>query len=122
MNYCKKKFQIVKIHPNYKWLNKHNDIALLKLKSIVKFTGEIKPICLSSSDNVPQNLTITGYGSISTEMTKLTGRLMKGIVQNYQQNECMTMYRENGRDLIDEQFCANSQSGIDACQVSFFTM
>lgn len=45
----------------------NNDIALIKLKSAVKFTDHIQPICLPTDETdytVGKNCTISGWGSI----------------------------------------------------------
>jgi hypothetical protein len=112
-------FQTVKIHPQYSTLSKHHDIALLKLKTPVKFTDVIKPVCLSSNEiHVPKNLTVTGFGSTEAGRSALSERLLKGTIQEFSKDECKRKYKENGKDLIDGQYCANSYNEIDACQVS----
>lgn len=86
----------------------------------MKFTNEIKPICLSSNDvDVPKNLTITGFGSTQPGRSTKSAQsnlLLKGFVHDYSQEDCRRIYKEHQRELIDGQYCANSFDGTDACQ------
>lgn len=52
----------VVIHPDYHYLNRYNDIGLLKLAWPANFTDYVKPVCLSTDDNIPDNLVIIGWG------------------------------------------------------------
>jgi secreted trypsin-like serine protease len=114
------KFQTVKVHPLYNSRSRHHDIALLKLKSPVPTTNEIKPVCLSSDDSeIPKNFSITGFGSTESgksTTTALSGRLLRATVKDFPHGECKSRYKENGREVIDNQYCANSETGEDACQ------
>jgi len=56
--------EIIK-HPDYVPTSKYNDIALIRLKSKVKFNSHIRPACLYNLDNIhSRKVTATGWGSI----------------------------------------------------------
>lgn len=60
----------------------NNDIALIKLKSAVKFTDYIQPICLPTEDTlytVGKNCTISGWGSTQYGKSSKLG-LLSGFV------------------------------------------
>lgn len=53
------------IHPKYKAPKVYNDIALLKLKSPVKVTRNIRPACLPQAEHRPEKTvmtTVIGWG------------------------------------------------------------
>lgn len=57
-------------HPDYSSRTKVNDIALLRVDSGVKFSGNIRPACLRTelTDVSPSaHLLITGWGTIEAE-------------------------------------------------------
>lgn len=56
----------ITIHPDYRGSKKYNDIALIRLETLVNLTNEIFPACLVQQNpvvNVP--LIIAGFGQIS---------------------------------------------------------
>lgn len=55
----------VTVHSEYKWKEKFNDIALVKLEKKVSFTESIRPACLYTKSNDPEMLFVTGWGSVN---------------------------------------------------------
>lgn len=44
--------------------------------------------------------------------------MMKGNVTHYPHDQCIQKFRDNSKFvIIEKQFCANSEVGIDSCQV-----
>ena len=61
-------FQTIRIHPKHSPKYKHNDIAIIKLAKPCTFSNSVGTICLSTSDDdVPKDLTVTGFGLTSLE-------------------------------------------------------
>lgn len=63
-----RKVSQVIVHPDYNNSYLNNDIALMKLSSVVSFTDYIKPICLAGNSSQFFNSTIcwaTGWGKLS---------------------------------------------------------
>lgn len=57
-------------HPNYSYLKKKNDIALIKVTERIAFTEFIRPACLQTNleDEKPDvKLIVTGWGIVSTQ-------------------------------------------------------
>lgn len=63
-------------HPDYKPRTRHNDIALLELKTLVVEGPVVHPACLYQEDDVPEKLLISGWG-----VTKVNGRNNKIFVK-----------------------------------------
>lgn len=57
----------VEVHPNFNYINRQNDLALLELSWPANFTDYVKPVCLSTEDNIPPNLVIIGWGATETD-------------------------------------------------------
>ncbi|XP_070494752.1 transmembrane protease serine 9-like [Chironomus tepperi] len=108
----------IEIHPNYTRSTRHNDIALIKLRSPVEFSDSVSTICLSSTDDIKSNeFTVTGFGRISTDNFKKSDWLLKGRVTEYPLEKCKKKYEENQSrfKIVDSQFCAISDEGVDTC-------
>lgn len=57
-------------HPNFKASTKKNDIALVRVTKPIEFAKDVQPACLNidlRDENPTLNLTVTGWGLISTE-------------------------------------------------------
>nr|XP_016999339.2 spaetzle-processing enzyme-like [Drosophila takahashii] len=88
------------------------DIALLRLKKPVRYTNEIKPICLPPAhiDLKNEDLVVAGWGQ--TENGKLSKILKQAFIMEN------TRYCENSRQLMFDsktQICAGGQGGRDTC-------
>jgi hypothetical protein len=57
-----KEIEQIITHPDYDQRFRYNDIGLIKLKEKVYFNAFIRPICISSDQNIPKSATIAGWG------------------------------------------------------------
>jgi hypothetical protein len=95
-------------------LDKHNDIALLKLAREVKYTKFIKPICLPlkhqsfNTDNL--NFITTGFGN--TESGLQSQVKLKTDVSGITNNECKKTFQKIA--IIESQLCALGVNGKDS--------
>lgn len=104
----------------------YNDVALVKLDRIVKFTVFVKPACLYTNPNIAPDTTLiaTGWG-----LTKFAGtpsqHLQKVDLDLFTDQECNATYSNMAgtrklKDgiLADSQMCAGGRSiEKDTCQV-----
>ncbi|XP_072883884.1 hyaluronan-binding protein 2-like isoform X2 [Hemitrygon akajei] len=110
------------VHPDYEETESalHNDIALVKLKSIdgwcANETKYVKTVCLPAS-NPPLNLScyISGWGI--TESGNSSDYLLDASVKLISQQSCNRV-RSYGGVLDASMFCAGNleKGGVDACQ------
>lgn len=112
-------------HPNYTGRFKYNDIALLRLDSIVTFNDYIRPACLPESSSIGFNAKATGWGRLDFDRPRST-YLQKVELDLFTHKECDELYAVLNSSSIDRgivnetQICAGTQSGRgDTCQVSF---
>ena len=105
------------MHPKYLRIARQNDIALIKLKNPVVPSDSVDTICLSTSDNIPENeFTITGFGRTNIINSKMSDWLLKGKVSNYPLEDCKEIFGTVGVKIVDSQLCAKSDKGVDTCQ------
>ncbi|KAL7977310.1 hypothetical protein Chor_009259 [Crotalus horridus] len=115
------------LHPDFNGKTASlGDIALIQLKTPVKFTSSIMPICLPTSENfsVEADCWITGWGKIKYGVPlppPLTLQEVKVSLIN--QNDCNGIYNDFpvmglGEDAIkDDMICAGyPNDGKDSCQ------
>ncbi|XP_066248692.1 phenoloxidase-activating factor 1-like [Euwallacea similis] len=113
------------VHPSYvpRTKQKHHDIGIIELKSDVKFTGHVRPICLpiQGEDAPPgERLTLSGWGL--TGFNEATVVKQKVNVPLIPVSQCSLMFLRNFtldtrkvHRLSRGQFCAGGESGKDAC-------
>ncbi|KAL3272350.1 hypothetical protein HHI36_013830 [Cryptolaemus montrouzieri] len=111
-------------HPGYSAPSMYNDIALVELRSSVRFTSSVFPACLhtdSGLDNVA--VTAMGWGRLdfagdqSTDLMKVTLSLIKP-------EECREIYKSESSNKLktginsSTQICAGSdgKTARDTCQ------
>ncbi|XP_044252710.1 serine protease persephone-like isoform X1 [Tribolium madens] len=105
----------VTVHKEYKWKEKFNDIALVKLERKVTFTESIRPACLYTRSDDPERLFVTGWGSVSLGGER-SSILQKAILNPVPVQECNSTYaNRTNRKIIKMQICA-ADSKSDACQ------
>lgn len=116
-------------YPKYKSSLKYFDVALLELKSPVKFTSFIRPACLWQGGNAEdRNVTATGWGHLE-HGGSASEELMKVYLTSMKNSDCKpyyTTYQKYVRSLpsgiIDSQMCAGNivngeiLKGKDTCQ------
>ncbi|KAG8444470.1 hypothetical protein GDO86_009590 [Hymenochirus boettgeri] len=95
------------------------DIALLKLKSPVKITDEVIPVCLPTINYVVPGKSecyVTGWGE--TQGSGKEGVLKEAGIPVIENKVCNSPEYLNGR-VKDRELCAGViQGGVDSCQVS----
>ncbi|CAG9798203.1 unnamed protein product [Chironomus riparius] len=114
-----KRVQKINIHPNYSRGTRLNDIALIHLSKVVKFSDHIQPICLSGPrDLTHKNMTVTGFGTINTDTNKRSDWLRKAVIKGTPFDKCKATIREldDSLDINDTQFCALGKNNEDACK------
>ncbi|XP_044258345.1 serine protease snake-like [Tribolium madens] len=108
-------------HPNYNSRFHYHDIALLKLKSPVKFGLYSKPACLHTKTRVfSEQLQAIGWGKTDF-FGDTSSDLLKVFLKEVKFGKCARIYSPNSsrklpRGLVDEiQICAGG-IGKDTCQ------
>ena len=87
--------------------NKQNDIALLRLESVVTFTKFVQPICVPTDKSQYLDYgstTVTGFGK--TETKNSSEVMLKAEVDIVDHSTCKRKYRVQGRTILDSQICA----------------
>ncbi|KAJ6627325.1 Neurotrypsin [Pseudolycoriella hygida] len=92
----------------------NNDIALIKLKSAVKFTDFIQPICLPTHETEyteGKNCSISGFGSIQYGKSTPSLLLRSANIPIISEEIC-----KEAHSIQDGMFCAGIQNDmVDAC-------
>ncbi|KAI1286062.1 Serine proteinase stubble [Halotydeus destructor] len=110
----------LKVHENYSYSDKTNDIALIRLSEPVEFAANVLPICLPQNLDQLANLTATVMGWGKVNETDLTSRHLKYTNMTILSNErCVEEFEKGGRtETIGHEFlCARHGAGneTDAC-------
>ncbi|XP_034484349.1 serine protease grass-like [Drosophila innubila] len=105
----------VYVHEQYSQESRHNDIALVKLKSDAEFIPNIKPICLPVNETLQQNVEtmprflVTGWGYTETTNGSLVP--LETVVTAKNRTICQESYE---RKIVPTQICAGDP-GKDSC-------
>ncbi|XP_063917041.1 serine protease persephone-like [Zophobas morio] len=103
------------IHKHYDGRRKLNDIALVKLEKQVRFTDTIRPACLYTKNDNPENLKVTGWGVVSFGGER-SSILQKGTLNPVPLQECSSIYQKRvQKEITENQICAVSNPS-SACQ------
>ncbi|XP_008411784.1 acrosin [Poecilia reticulata] len=108
------------IHERYDFNSSNNDVALLMLKSPLKFTNYIQPCCIPMSINhqVALNLSncfITGWGSINYKGGAVD-MLQEAELELIETLRCNQKHWYNGL-ITENMLCAGMLTGgVDTCQ------
>ena len=84
-------------HPDFDETVPSNDVALLKLKTIVQFTSFIQPICLPQLERVPlkdESLVISGWGNTQNLLRKAADVLQFVGVGEVDHEECSKKWQK----------------------------
>ncbi|XP_050097528.1 chymotrypsin-2-like [Anopheles aquasalis] len=102
------------IHSRYNKPTFHNDIALVKLESELKYSELVKPIEYSEQV-VPESsiLTLTGWGRLSTNGPIPSN--LQTIELNYVNNEECKRLHNNSNDVDIGHICTLTKTGEGAC-------
>lgn len=112
-------------HPNYKTNSPYHNIGLIRLDRNVEFNPNIRPACLSDSQEIPKDKALLVLGFTNYTITKAPSpSLIKIYLDYFTIDECkrnfmanISAHLENGIDDAT-QFCAGSDYPIlmqDAC-------
>ncbi|XP_034194790.2 trypsin-1 [Osmia lignaria lignaria] len=112
-------FKVDKVikHIGYSTFNYNNDIALVKLKGIIRFEGKMRPVCLperaktfAGTDGI-----VTGWGAIE-ESGPISQTLQEVVVPILTNTECRAT-KYPARRITDNMLCAGYKEGQkDSCQ------
>ncbi|KAK2583259.1 hypothetical protein KPH14_009272 [Odynerus spinipes] len=108
--------QVIK-HSGYSTLNYNNDIALIKLKGVVKFDDAIRPVCLPEQGKTYSGslAIVTGWGSVE-EAGPVSTTLREVTVPILTNKECRAT-KYPSRRITDNMLCAGYTGGSkDSCQ------
>lgn len=126
ITHCNDKYQDfeiskVIIHDEYlTGKNNHNDIALLKLATPVRYSHSIAPVCIPTAEmdsglNVTrQQFDVTGWGV--TENRVPSKRKLKVRLPGQDMNQCAKAYRKRLDFFIDSQLCVGGDRRKDSCR------
>ncbi|XP_064115567.1 trypsin alpha-3-like [Macrobrachium nipponense] len=102
-------------HPKYDSINQMNDIAIAVLKKPLKWTKNVKPICLPTQTNFDGKVArVAGWGTLSYSGT-LPSTLQEVAVKVQPLGKCKKSYSKASFTVKTTNICAASP-GKDACQ------
>lgn len=103
------------VHPDWNPTTQVGDIALIKLKSSVKLSQYISPVCLASSsepDYVNSPVTVTGWGITYDGRPTMSPVLHKMTVPVISNGECSLTY---GSNITDAIICTSGANSSGTC-------
>ncbi|MED6262422.1 hypothetical protein ATANTOWER_019244 [Ataeniobius toweri] len=107
------------VHPNFNNTLFNNDIALMKLRSVVAFTDFIRPICLAGSGSQFFNATScwsTGWGKrLSNQTLPVTEKLQQVQIPVIGNKQCACSYIPTDATITSQMICAG-QENKGTCQ------
>ncbi|CAI6358875.1 unnamed protein product [Macrosiphum euphorbiae] len=113
-------------HPKYDNETIHNDIALIKLESEIKFHSHINIICIPDNENQinydPQSCVSTGWGQNGHEPSKYgyqteLKKVDLSVVPNVLCQKTLQETNLGKNFVLHESFlCAGGMTGVDACK------
>ncbi|XP_062122685.1 spaetzle-processing enzyme-like [Drosophila sulfurigaster albostrigata] len=101
-------------------IDQMHDIALLRLKDLVRFTDYVKPICLPVGDDIRNNnfvdyaMDVAGWGA--TEDDKPSNIKLKITVDVWNLKPCQDKYRTYQMHINGSQLCAGGKNNVDTCR------
>lgn len=98
-------------HPDY--VDKQNDIAVLKLEKDAPYTDFIRPVCLPTGTLSPRTLFLaSGWGQQANGLYSHIKKLIP--LPNWSIEDCQAMYKQT--KLPDKIICAGGERGMDTCR------
>lgn len=99
------------------FLQRENDIALLRLSGNARYSEFVAPICLPS-DSFPgtsadKKLIVAGWGR--TLVSKRSPIKLKVSVPTYDFDMCKQVYGKRNIHLVESQMCAGGNYAQDSC-------
>lgn len=110
--------RLIKTHKYFHNTNYRHDIALMRLRTTVKYTNNIRPICLTNFDfeyvNVVGWMPGWGFNENGTKLNNLREAAMPGRTNE----ECEEVNKNMYRDFFDAEFsfCAGNINGTSICE------
>nr|AYV99587.1 venom polypeptide [Dolopus genitalis] len=106
-------------HPKYEDSGFDYDVAMLWLESPLEFSEKIQPVELPSrNEPIPKGSVgiASGWGKLF-ENGIIPEVLHSVAVPIWDQNECVTLYKQRKEEITENMLCAGEKSGgKDACQ------
>ncbi|XP_020912693.1 anionic trypsin-1 [Exaiptasia diaphana] len=89
------------------------DIALVKLKTNIKYNENVRPICLQTgSFPTGSHCTVTGWGKLTEGARRIPDILRQAVVPLVSQEDC----EKANKGITSRMLCAGyPEGGIDAC-------
>jgi secreted trypsin-like serine protease len=109
------------VHPDYVCGKTENDIALLELKSSIKFNENVQPLCLNTGDEsgALEIGTVSGWGWTHEDFNlgDKPDVLQTVDVPVWENDECQSSYRNlmKTHKITADQLCAGGDGMLDSC-------
>lgn len=99
------------------FLQRENDIALVRLSGNVRYSEFVAPICLPSAlfrgTELTKKLVVAGWGR--TLVSKRSSIKLKVSVPPFDFDTCRQTYGSRNINLVDSQMCAGGNYAQDSC-------
>lgn len=110
------------VHPEYRYPQKYNDIALLKTKYTVELNKYVRPACLNTKRDIGERKAVAmGWGKTDYAAAETNNKLLKVVLNIYNNDYCSQTYRSDGKlpdGIRGTMLCAGERKGgKDTCQV-----
>lgn len=108
--------QIIK-HKGFSQQTLHNDVAILRLSTPVKFRKNVKPVCMKSSGASVRKdtlATVVGWGLMS-DVGPRPPSLQEITFKVWDNSECSTIYGSTAPGGITDHMLCAGQQGQDSC-------
>ncbi|XP_036150680.1 chymotrypsin-1-like isoform X1 [Monomorium pharaonis] len=109
---------IITVHQNYDAYLRINDIALIHLKTPIKYNALVQPINLATSDkNIEgKRCTLSGWGNTQIDES-IPNNLLEIELLVYPQEDCARAWTDV--NVIDSHVCTLTKKGEGACYGDF---
>ena len=111
--------KLVAKHKDFEWETGHSDIAILVLKSPIKYTNTVRPVCLPAgkASYAGEKGTVAGWGLLSERGSRPTV-LQELTMEIWDNARCSSTYGSTAPAGITETMLCAGQKGKDSCSVS----
>merc|ERR1711936_238447 len=91
------------------------DIAIVQLRTSLRFSDQIRPICLWSPgfERTKEELVVAGWGRTQTEERSNVLQVLD--LEEVPARQCKAEYQPLGVNLLESQMCARGGGGADSC-------
>merc|ERR1711936_827502 len=91
------------------------DIAIVQLRTSLRFSDQIRPICLwsPSFEETKNELGVAGWGRTQTEERSNVLQVLD--LEEVPARQCKAEYQPLGVNLLESQMCARGGGGADSC-------